>query len=167
MIDDEILTPIVRLCAENMEEVKSFLEKNARVILCAKRSDGTYKDITYQELRVENDSLRELAEIGRKWKENSALEEWFPITAEELQNLRAENERLKAVERHMDYCRSLLNCPTDDVLADRIKQIQEALKAAKEELISWQKFNQVRGYGECQATSRALAKIEEAMKGEK
>lgn len=29
------------------------------------------------------------AEMGKKWRENSSLENWFPYTAEELQKLRA------------------------------------------------------------------------------
>ena len=31
------------------------------------------------------------AEIGRQWRENSSLEKWFPLTAEELERLRADN----------------------------------------------------------------------------
>lgn len=32
-------------------------------------------------------ALRPLADIGREWLENSSLEKWFPITAEELKRL--------------------------------------------------------------------------------
>lgn len=32
----------------------------------------------------------ELAAIGAKWKENSSLEEWFPMTAEEIERLRVQ-----------------------------------------------------------------------------
>lgn len=32
--------------------------------------------------------LIRLAEIGAKWESNSSLEEWFPMTAEEIENLR-------------------------------------------------------------------------------
>lgn len=32
---------------------------------------------------------------GQHWRENSELQVWFPMTAEELERLRAENERLK------------------------------------------------------------------------
>ena len=35
------------------------------------------------------------AEIGRQWRENSSLEKWFPITAERLAALEAENAALK------------------------------------------------------------------------
>lgn len=34
------------------------------------------------------------AEIGRQWRENSSLKKWFPITAERLAELEAENARL-------------------------------------------------------------------------
>ncbi len=35
------------------------------------------------------------AEIGRQWRENSSLAKWFPITAERLAALEAENAALK------------------------------------------------------------------------
>lgn len=35
------------------------------------------------------------AEIGRRWRENSSLEKWFPLTAERLVALEAENAALK------------------------------------------------------------------------
>ena len=40
------------------------------------------------------DTLSRLAEMGRRWEEDSSLEKWFPITAEELVKLKAENEEL-------------------------------------------------------------------------
>ena len=43
------------------------------------------------------------AEIGRQWRENSSLEKWFPITAERLVALEAENAALK---RDLEYARS-------------------------------------------------------------
>lgn len=36
------------------------------------------------------------AEIGRQWREDSSLEKWFPITAERLAALEAENAALRA-----------------------------------------------------------------------
>ena len=36
------------------------------------------------------------AEIGRRWREDSSLEKWFPITAERLAALEAENFTLAA-----------------------------------------------------------------------
>ena len=42
------------------------------------------------------------AEIGRQWRENSSLEKWFPITAERLAALEAENAALK---RDLQYAR--------------------------------------------------------------
>lgn len=41
------------------------------------------------------------AEIGRRWRENSSLERWFPLTAEELQRLRADRARLSAETREL------------------------------------------------------------------
>ena len=35
------------------------------------------------------------AEVGRQWRENSSLERWFPLTAERLASLEAENAALK------------------------------------------------------------------------
>ena len=42
------------------------------------------------------------AEIGRRWREDSSLEKWFPLTAERLAALRAENATLK---RDLQYAR--------------------------------------------------------------
>lgn len=36
------------------------------------------------------------AEIGRRWRQDSSLEAWFPITAQKLRDLQEENERLRA-----------------------------------------------------------------------
>jgi len=35
------------------------------------------------------------AEIGRRWREDSSLKTWFPLTAERLAALEAENAALK------------------------------------------------------------------------
>jgi hypothetical protein len=42
-------------------------------------------------LQTEVESLRPDAEIGRRWQSNSSLEEWFPITAEEIVRLRSDS----------------------------------------------------------------------------
>ena len=36
------------------------------------------------------------AEVGRRWRTDSSLEAWFPITAEKLRELQEENARLRA-----------------------------------------------------------------------
>lgn len=36
------------------------------------------------------------AEVGRRWRQDSSLEAWFPITARRLRKLQDENERLRA-----------------------------------------------------------------------
>lgn len=43
-----------------------------------------------------------LSALPADWTKDSSLETWFPITAEELQRLRLENERLKREIRHGD-----------------------------------------------------------------
>lgn len=45
--------------------------------------------------QAEIDRLRADAEIGRKWRENSGLAEWFPFSAQELDRLRAERDALR------------------------------------------------------------------------
>ena len=35
------------------------------------------------------------AEVGRQWREDSSLQKWFPLTAERLAALEAENAALK------------------------------------------------------------------------
>lgn len=45
--------------------------------------------------------LIERAEVGRKWREDSSLETWFPITAQQMQDLRAECERLEKDAREL------------------------------------------------------------------
>lgn len=43
------------------------------------------------------DVIREMIEdskVGRKWRENSALEAWFPLSAEELAKLKVRNAKL-------------------------------------------------------------------------
>ena len=42
------------------------------------------------------EGICEAALIGGKWNTNSSLEVWFPITAERLDALEAESERLRA-----------------------------------------------------------------------
>ena len=46
-------------------------------------SNSHLKEIA--ELRKRVQELEELAAIGRAWRENSSLERWFPITAEQIQ----------------------------------------------------------------------------------
>jgi hypothetical protein len=39
---------------------------------------------------VASSDLLACAEIGKRWRENSSLEEWFPFSAEKLKSLEAE-----------------------------------------------------------------------------
>ena len=41
--------------------------------------------------------------IGRRWMKNSSLENWFPITAEELNRLHAEVEQLKTTNHQLEH----------------------------------------------------------------
>lgn len=45
-------------------------------------------------LQAECEVLRKDAEIGARWKANSSLEEWFPITAENMKALEKDAARL-------------------------------------------------------------------------
>lgn len=73
------------------------------------------------------------AEIGRQWRENSSLEKWFPLTAERLAALEAENAALKReahtwskaaeiyaadVERFREALRKLVGLELDGKHAD-------------------------------------------------
>lgn len=62
------------------------------------------------------------AEIGRQWRENSSLEKWFPITAERLAALEAENAALK---RDLEYARDGLTKGRT-----RMREDNERLRAA-------------------------------------
>lgn len=64
-------------------------------------------DEATEALRVERVVLAEDdgptdADIGRQWRENSSLEKWFPITAERLAALEAENAALKRTRMRED-----------------------------------------------------------------
>ena len=65
------------------------------------------------------------AEIGRQWRENSSLEKWFPLTAERLAALEAENT---ALERSRATYFAERNSARD-AWRDRVKRC-EALEAA-------------------------------------
>lgn len=62
------------------------------------------------------------AEIGRRWREDSSLEKWFPITAERLAALEAENAALK---RDLQYARDGLTKGRT-----RMREDNERLRAA-------------------------------------
>lgn len=72
---------------------------------------------------------REALEIGIKWQRNSALEEWFPITAEELTALRDQNEAMRELLADCERC--LRFSPNVDDLGC-IKRIQQTLAAQPE-----------------------------------
>lgn len=58
--------------------------------------------------REELDQLRKDAEIGKRWRENSSLEEWFPFTAKEMDDLRKTDERMREIENHRNELASAL-----------------------------------------------------------
>lgn len=68
------------------------------------------------------------AEIGRQWRENSSLKKWFPVTAERLAALEAENAALK---HDLQYAR-------DGLIRgrSRMREDNEHLRAALSELLA-------------------------------
>lgn len=76
----------------------------------------------------------ELIAIGRKWLANSRLEEWFPMTAEELNRLRvslavSEKALVIAVE-DINRLRHALAMLIDDVIEEGLDP-QEAIIALR------------------------------------
>lgn len=79
------------------------------------------------------------AEIGRQWRENSSLEKWFPLTAERLAALEAENEALKTAYRKMrnsaagysNYCEEGANTRRCDREYEEAEGLFRAIKAAQ------------------------------------
>ena len=68
------------------------------------------------------------AEIGRRWRETSSREKWFPLTAERLVALEAENAALK---HDLQYARDgLIRGRT------RMREDNERLRAALAELLA-------------------------------
>jgi hypothetical protein len=50
-------------------------------------------------MKTNTEDIEILASIGRRWHHDSRLETWFPITAEELAKLQAENTKLREALR--------------------------------------------------------------------
>jgi len=71
------------------------------------------------------------AEIGRQWRENSSLEKWFPLTAEELERLRADNAALRR-EAHSWWTAAR------DALKLREPLAPEAIEAAAAEAFGYE-----------------------------
>lgn len=68
------------------------------------------------------------AEIGRQWREDSSLEKWFPITAERLEKLEAENATLK---RDLQYARDGLTKGRSRMREDNERLAREAYTWSK------------------------------------
>lgn len=66
------------------------------------------------------------AEIGKRWREDSSLEKWFPLRAERLAALEAENAALK---RDLQYARDGLTKGRT-----RMREDNERLRAALEKI---------------------------------
>ena len=63
------------------------------------------------------------AEIGKRWRENSSLEKWFPLTAERLARLEAENAALK---HDLQYARDGLTKGRSRMREDNERLAREA-----------------------------------------
>jgi hypothetical protein len=77
-------TAVVRMMAESAQAVA--------------RAAGWPDDMPVEEPAALVESvagLRQQAEIGRQWHEDSSLERWFPLTAERLREVEAERDRLR------------------------------------------------------------------------
>ena len=68
------------------------------------------------------------AEIGRRWREDSSLESWFPITAERLARLEAENAALK---HDLQYARDGLTKGRSRMREDNERLAREAYTWSK------------------------------------
>jgi hypothetical protein len=59
-----------------------------------------------------------------KWfNEAKVLEAELTTLRTQVESLRRERKQLEAIKHHMDYCRGLLKCPSDDVLSESIKTL--------------------------------------------
>lgn len=67
------------------------------------------------------------AEIGRQWRENSSLEKWFPLTAEELARLRKEADELRAALKLAMWA---MRAPLDDWKGECERKALDAARAA-------------------------------------
>jgi hypothetical protein len=59
--------------------------------LDTKARNGSFKErmqLIADDINTAVAAEREIADIGRRWKENSSLEQWFPFTAKELHELK-------------------------------------------------------------------------------
>lgn len=65
--------------------------------------------------------LKELSEIGKRWRANSSLEEWFPFTAEELEKLKADRVNLISALKNAVAC--LKVCADDSEEAGYPRQL--------------------------------------------
>lgn len=99
-------------------EPVSVEPQSVRLMRDAKRVNFSRASI--EEVLLHIDSLRarveelELdAETGKKWREDSSLETWFPFTAEELARLRARVEELTGAVREWlcDKCNTVYPGP--------------------------------------------------------
>ncbi len=67
------------------------------------------------------------AEIGRQWREDSSLEKWFPVTAERLAALEAENAALKR-EAHTWWTACAGATKVQEELAMMVRMLTSSLK---------------------------------------
>lgn len=79
--------------------------------------------------------LQQDAEIGRKWRENSSLEEWFPFTSAQLAELKAKHDALAARLRQWAGNRDMKRI--FPVVSADLERIADALTATQQEPVAW------------------------------
>ena len=95
------------------------------------------------------------AEIGRQWREDSSLQRWFPLTAERLAALEAQNAVLK---RDLQYARDGLTRGRSRMREDN-ERLRAENAALKLEAHAWSKAAETYATSEARLVE-ALRKIE-------
>lgn len=75
------------------------------------------------------------------------FERWphaYQSLATVIDTLQKQCEELQSLKAHHDYCRSLLNCPADDVLGESISELKSRALKAEAEVVELKKQSELR-----------------------